>query len=59
MHQGVAGATGGLVSSFVTCPLDVAKTRLQFQGTSGRLYTGPFRTCRNGAAADGRCTWPC
>lgn len=31
LHSMVAGAGAGLVSSIVTCPLDVVKTRLQAQ----------------------------
>lgn len=37
----LAGACAGLVSSIVTCPLDVVKTRLQAQG-------GPSRPLRSG-----------
>ncbi|KAJ2901080.1 hypothetical protein IWW38_000045 [Coemansia aciculifera] len=34
----VAGAGAGCVSSVVTCPLDVAKTRLQYQGVLQERY---------------------
>ncbi|KAJ2027616.1 hypothetical protein IWW57_002521 [Coemansia sp. S610] len=34
----VAGAGAGCVSSVVTCPLDVAKTRLQYQGVLRERY---------------------
>jgi len=37
----LAGACAGLVSSIVTCPLDVVKTKLQAQG-------GPSRPLRSG-----------
>jgi len=39
----IAGATAGFAQSFVCCPLELVKTRLQVQqksGLSGRGYSG-------------------
>ena len=43
LKHSIAGAVAGCVSSVVTCPLDVVKTRLQNQrkgSSSGPLYKG-------------------
>ncbi|ORE21704.1 mitochondrial carrier, partial [Rhizopus microsporus] len=43
----IAGAGAGIVSSIVTCPLDVAKTRLQNQGVTlpgEKIYKGTVGT---------------
>ncbi|KAJ1977142.1 hypothetical protein H4R34_003698 [Dimargaris verticillata] len=51
-----AGAAAGCVSSIVTCPLDVAKTRLQNQAKGHvriPLYQGTFGTLRRIAVEEG------
>jgi len=42
-----AGATGGLVASIATCPLDVIKTKLQAQSAivGQPAYQGVFGEC--------------
>jgi solute carrier family 25 folate transporter 32 len=53
MFRGLAGAAGGITSGFITCPLDVIKTKLQAQGgfratnkTSHVVYRGLIGTGR-------------
>ena len=53
----VAGATAGMVSSLVTCPLDVAKTRLQNQGAGEQVYRGAIGTLRTIFAREGLRGW--
>lgn len=40
--QFLAGSTAGLIQSFVTSPMELAKTRMQLQGQDARLSNAPF-----------------
>ncbi|KAJ1794752.1 hypothetical protein IW139_000147 [Coemansia sp. RSA 353] len=61
LKNSIAGAGAGCVSSVVTCPLDVVKTRLQYQGvlaekyrqTGYRPYTGTISTLRRIVGEEG------
>ncbi|KAJ2725900.1 hypothetical protein GGI07_000945 [Coemansia sp. Benny D115] len=62
LKSSIAGAGAGCVSSVVTCPLDVVKTRLQYQGVlqakygkmrEFRPYRGTWGTLRRISAEEG------
>ncbi|KAJ1939730.1 hypothetical protein EC988_007235, partial [Linderina pennispora] len=61
LKNSIAGAGAGAVSSIVTCPLDVVKTRLQYQGVlqekyrrlGHKPYRGTFSTLERIAAEEG------
>ncbi len=47
LHSFLSGAGAGVVSSILCCPLDVAKVRIQVQGTLGiHRYTSTFHTLK-------------
>lgn len=54
----LCGASAGVASGIVTCPLDVIKTRLQAQGSfRPRKYTGPNRAVYKGLTGTARVIW--
>jgi solute carrier family 25 folate transporter 32 len=54
----LCGASAGVASGIVTCPLDVIKTRLQAQGSfRPRNHTGPTRVVYKGLTGTARIIW--
>lgn len=54
----LCGASAGVASGIVTCPLDVIKTRLQAQGSfRPRKYSGPTRAVYKGLSGTARVIW--
>ena len=54
----LCGASAGVASGIVTCPLDVIKTRLQAQGSfRPRKYTGPTRAVYKGLTGTAKVIW--
>jgi solute carrier family 25 folate transporter 32 len=54
--RGLAGAAGGFTSGFITCPLDVIKTKLQAQG-GFRASNKTTHVVYRGLIGTGRVIW--
>lgn len=58
MANTLCGATGGLASGIVTCPLDVIKTKLQAQGAwQSQPGRGPVTMAYQGMVGTTRIIW--
>jgi hypothetical protein len=57
LFRGLAGAAGGITSGFITCPLDVIKTKLQAQGGFRTKSSSPPSAVYQGLIGTGRVIW--